>query len=69
MHTKFEKVPSKDVHFRGNVIVAWTDGQTDGRTDGRTDRQTVQKQYAPDLSIRGHKNISLSQYNYILFDL
>ena len=29
--------------------------QTDWRTDGRTDRRTTVKQYALDLSIRGHK--------------
>ena len=33
-----------------------TDGQSDGQPDGRTDRRTTVKQYAPDLSIRGHKN-------------
>ena len=33
-----------------------TDRQTDKRADRRTDGQTV-KQYAPDLSIRGHKNL------------
>ena len=29
--------------------------QTNRQTDGRTDRRTAVKQYAPDLSIRGHK--------------
>ena len=28
------------------------------QTDGRTDRRTTVKQYAPDLSIQGHKNIT-----------
>ena len=32
-----------------------TDQQTDHQTDGKTDRQTTLKQYAPDLSIQGHK--------------
>ena len=32
-----------------------TDRRTDGRTNGRTDRRTTVKQYAPDLSIRGHR--------------
>ena len=31
--------------------------QTDGQTDGWMDRWTMVKQYAPDLSIRGHKNM------------
>ena len=31
--------------------------QTDRRTEGHTDRQTMVKQYAPYLSIRGHKNV------------
>ena len=31
--------------------------QTDGWADGPTDRQTEVKQYAPDLSMRGHKNV------------
>ena len=30
--------------------------QTNKQTDRQTDRQTGQKQYAPDHSIRGHKN-------------
>ena len=30
--------------------------QTDKRSDRRTERRTLVKQYAPDLSIRGHKN-------------
>ena len=29
----------------------------DGHTDRRTDRRTTVKQYAPDLSIRGNKNV------------
>ena len=32
--------------------------QTDKQTDRQTDKQTGQKQYAPDHSIRGHKNIT-----------
>ena len=31
--------------------------QTDKQTDRQTDRQRGQKQYAPDHSIRGHKNV------------
>ena len=31
--------------------------QTDGRTDGQRNRWTMVKQYAPDLSMREHKNI------------
>ena len=31
--------------------------QTDTRTDRPTDRRTMVKQYAPDLLIRGRKNI------------
>ena len=37
-----------------------TDRQTNKQTDRQTDRQTGQKQYAPDLSIRGHKNKSIT---------
>ena len=33
----------------------WTNGWTDRRMDRQTDRQTSVKQYAPDLSIWGHK--------------
>jgi hypothetical protein len=33
-----------------------TDRRTDRQTDRQTDRRTGQKLYAPDLSIRGHKN-------------
>ena len=32
------------------------DRQTDGWTNRQSDRRTTVKQYAPDLSIRGHKN-------------
>ena len=35
------------------------DGQTDGRTIRRMDRQTTLKQYTPDLSIQGHKNMKM----------
>ena len=31
--------------------------QTDRQTDRRTDRWTTVQQYAPDLSIRGNKNL------------
>ena len=37
-----------------------TDRQTDGQTDRQTDRQTTVKQYAPDLSIQGHKKTERS---------
>ena len=30
------------------------------KTDGQTNRQTTEKQYAPDLSIRGHKKLVTS---------
>ena len=33
-----------------------TDRQTNKQTERQTDRQTGQKQYAPEYSIRGHKN-------------
>ena len=41
--------------FHVNFVL--TDRRTDGRTDGQTDRWTTEKQYAPDLSMRGNKNI------------
>ena len=42
-----------------------TNKQTDRQTDRQTNKQTGQKQYAPDHSIRGHKNIlcSMQQVN------
>ena len=39
-----------------HVKFVQTDGQTDRRTDGLTDRWKTLKQYALDLSMRGHKN-------------
>ena len=39
------------------------DGWTDGQKDRRTDRRTMVKQYAPDLSMSGHKHISLNHTN------
>ena len=30
----------------------------------QTDRRTIEKQYAPDLSIQGHKNLTTLQRNY-----
>ena len=36
--------------------------QTDGWTDRLTDRQTTEKQYASDLSMRGHKNESVDAF-------
>ena len=38
-----------------HVKFVQTDRRVDGRTDGRTDSRTTVKQYAPDLSMRGHK--------------
>ena len=35
---------------------------TDKWTDGRTDRQVAVKQYAPNLSIPGHKNCKLGEF-------
>ena len=32
---------------------------TDGQLASQTDRQTTVKQYAPDLSIRGHNNVKV----------
>ena len=37
-----------------------TNRQTNKQTDRQTDKQTGQKQYAPDHSIRGHKNMCVS---------
>ena len=31
--------------------------QADRQTDGQMDRRTTEEQYAPDLSIQGHKNV------------
>ena len=38
-------------------VMFLADRQMDRQTDGQRDRQTPVKQYAPDLSMRGHKNI------------
>ena len=38
-----------------HVKFVLTDRRTDGQTDGQMDRRTTVKQYARDLSIRGHK--------------
>ena len=35
--------------------------QTDRLMDGRTDGRTMVKQYIPDLSMQGHKNVRLHQ--------
>jgi hypothetical protein len=40
-----------------------TDRRTDRQTDRQTDRRTGQKLYAPDLSIRGHKNIAATVFD------
>ena len=42
-----------------HVKFVQTDRETDGWTDIRTDRHTTVKQYAPDLSMQGHKNFRL----------
>ena len=34
-----------------------TDGRKDRQLDGQTDRWTTVKQYAPNLSMQGHKNL------------
>ena len=39
-----------------HVKFVQTDRWMDGQTDGQTDRRTTVKQYAPELSIQGHKN-------------
>ena len=39
--------------------IKFVQAQTDGRTDRQTNRQTTVKQYAPDLSIRGHKKMPM----------
>ena len=39
-----------------------TDRQMDRRRDGQTDRQITVKQYAPNLSIWGHKNCDVYFY-------
>ena len=35
------------------------------QTDGQTDRQKPIKQYAPDLSMQGHKNEGGALHNYV----
>ena len=55
MHAKYEVSISNGSKVIAKVKVHNT--QTDKQTDRQTNRQTGQKQYAPDHSIRGHKNI------------
>ena len=40
-----------------HVKFVQTDRWTDGWMDSQTDRQITVKQYTPDLSIQGHKNL------------
>ena len=58
MHAKYEVSISYGSKVIAKVKVdnRQTDKQTDRQTNRQTDRQTGQKQYAPDHSIRGHKN-------------
>ena len=57
MHAKYEV----SISYGSKVIakVKVDNRQTNRQTDRRTDKQTGQKQYAPDHSIRGHKNTPL----------
>ena len=59
MHAKYEDSISYGSKVIAKVKVdnRQTDRQTNKQTDKQTDRQRGQKQYAPDHSIRGHKNI------------
>ena len=50
MHAKYEVSASNGSKVIANVKV------DNRQTDKQTDKQTGQKQYAPDHSIRGHKN-------------
>ena len=56
MHAKYEVSISYGLKVIAKVKV--DNRQTDRQTNKQTDRQTGQKQYAPDHSIRGHKNPS-----------
>ena len=55
MHAKYEVSTSNGSIVIANVKV--DNRQTDRQTDRQTNKQTGQKQYAPDHSIRGHKNL------------
>ena len=58
MHAKYE-VPISD----GSKVIAKVkvdNRQTNKHIDRQTNKQTGQKQYAPDHSIRGHKNTELN---------
>ena len=54
MHVKYKV----SISYGSKVIakVKVDNRQTDKQTDRQTDKQTGQKQYAPNHSIRGHKN-------------
>ena len=57
MHTKYEVSTCNISKVIANVKV--DNRQTNRQTDRQTNKQTGQKQYAPDHSIRGHKNANI----------
>ena len=62
MHAKYEVSISN-----GSKVIAKV--KVDNRqTDKQTDRQRGQKQYAPDHSIRGHKNTEQQRHIYKLHE-
>ena len=58
-HTKFEVSIFSSSKVIAKVKVVRTDVQTEVQTEVQKYRGTRQKQYAPHLSMRGHKNIPL----------
>ena len=57
----FQKLQQRLKLTTDRQIDRLTDRQTNRQTDKQTNKQTGQKQYAPDHSIRGHKNNRLDR--------
>ena len=67
MHSKYEVSTSNGSKVIANVKVdnRQTNKQTDRHTNKQTNTQTDRtKQYAPDHSIRGHKNTVMYHFDY-----
>ena len=66
MHAKYEV----SISYGSKVIVkVKVDNiQTNRQTDRQTNKQTGQKQYAPNHSIRGHKNINAKKVFLSVWD-
>ena len=66
MHAKYEVSTYNGSKVIANVKV--DNRQTNKQTNRQTDKQTGQKQYAPDHSIRGHKNAGFAFLCKVILD-